>query len=97
MLGGGYVQADPTEIPTVMRTKFPATVMVFGVISESVAMLGDPMSSKKIRLHPIKFSKSSWMAENSHHVTLNLWLPPNSPDLNPLHYYVWAWDEAGRG
>ena len=30
------------------------------------------------------------MAENFHdHVTPNLW-PPNSPDLNPLDYYVWG-------
>ncbi|KAM3173908.1 hypothetical protein ACTXT7_011636 [Hymenolepis weldensis] len=31
---GGYVRADPTEVPTtVMRTKFPPTVMVISVIS----------------------------------------------------------------
>ncbi|KAM3187865.1 hypothetical protein ACTXT7_001461 [Hymenolepis weldensis] len=28
----GYVRVDPTEAPTVMRTKFPATVMVFDVV-----------------------------------------------------------------
>lgn len=31
-----------------------------------------------------------WMAENFHdHVAPNLW-PPNSPDYNPLDYYLWG-------
>jgi len=31
-----------------------------------------------------------WMSENLHdHITPNMW-PPNSPDLNPLDYYVWG-------
>ncbi|KAM3185119.1 hypothetical protein ACTXT7_006994 [Hymenolepis weldensis] len=29
---GGYVRADPIEVPTVMRTKFPPTVMIFSVV-----------------------------------------------------------------
>ena len=30
------------------------------------------------------------MADNLyHHVTPSIW-PPNSPDLNPLDYYVWS-------
>ena len=28
-----WLCADPSEVPTVMHTKFPATVMVFGVVS----------------------------------------------------------------
>ena len=31
-----------------------------------------------------------WMSANLHsHITPELW-PPNSPDLNPLDYYVWG-------
>ncbi|KAM3185089.1 hypothetical protein ACTXT7_007091 [Hymenolepis weldensis] len=29
---GGHVRADPTEVPTVMHMKFPATVIVFGIV-----------------------------------------------------------------
>ncbi|KAM3170952.1 hypothetical protein ACTXT7_017582 [Hymenolepis weldensis] len=32
---GDYVWADPTEVPTVMRTHFPPTVMAFGVVKGS--------------------------------------------------------------
>ncbi|KAM3180306.1 hypothetical protein ACTXT7_016539 [Hymenolepis weldensis] len=50
---GDYVWADPTEVPTVMRTQFPA-----------LPMKEHPLSSNNIRLHPIKLSKSTigWMA-----------------------------------
>ncbi|KAM3187827.1 hypothetical protein ACTXT7_001524 [Hymenolepis weldensis] len=30
---GDYVRADPIKVPIVMHTKFPATVIVFGVVS----------------------------------------------------------------
>ena len=31
-----------------------------------------------------------WIADNLHdYNTPNIW-PPNSPDLNPLDYYVWS-------
>ena len=33
-----WLCVDPTEVPTVMCTKFPATVMVFGVSSEGHIM-----------------------------------------------------------
>ncbi|KAM3178162.1 hypothetical protein ACTXT7_003142 [Hymenolepis weldensis] len=42
---GGYVRLDPNEIPTIMRTRFPATVMGFGVVSsvlDSAANGGRP-------------------------------------------------------
>jgi transposase len=39
--------------------------------------------------HKAKLTQE-WMAENFHdHITPNIW-PPNSPDLNPLDYYVWS-------
>ena len=34
--------------------------------------------------------KQEWMADNPYdHITPNIWTP-NSPDLNPLDYYVWS-------
>ncbi|KAM3182410.1 hypothetical protein ACTXT7_012436 [Hymenolepis weldensis] len=40
---------------------------------------------------PIKAPKrQDWISENLHHVTPNLWPPPNSPDLYPLDYNVWG-------
>ena len=115
---------DPEDVPHVMHTKFPATVMVLSVVSnqgdvmpphffkkghrvnaeEYVKVLRDvvkPWIDRVAEGRPYVFQQDSapahkakatqeWMSANLHsHITPEFW-PPNSPDLNPLDYYVWG-------
>lgn len=115
---------DPADVPHVMHTKFPATVMVLSIVSNKgdvmppyffekglrvnaegyVAVLRDvvkPWIDQVAKWRPYVFQQDSapahkakvtqnWMSKNLHsHITPDFW-PPNSPDLNPLDYYVWG-------
>lgn len=115
---------DPSEVPTVMHTKFPATVMVLGVVSNEGHVMPPHFFRQGLRVtsaayievldtvvkpwidrvrngRPYIFQQDSapahkaqntqeWLADHFYdHITPNLW-PPNSPDLNPLDYYVWG-------
>ena len=40
-----WLCADSTEVPTVMHTKFPATVMVFGVVSREGHIISSSLFS----------------------------------------------------
>ena len=115
---------DPSEVPIVMKTKFPATVMCMGVISNK----GDVMLphffptglkiNTDVYLDLLNNVVKPWMdqiaagrpfiwqqdgvpAHNSNRTQewcrenlpfffeKEVW-PPNSPDCNPLDYYVWG-------
>ncbi|KAM3186045.1 hypothetical protein ACTXT7_005183 [Hymenolepis weldensis] len=48
---GGYVLMDPTEVPTVMHTKFPTTVMVFGVVRIKELIVTPPCFPQGFRVN----------------------------------------------
>lgn len=119
-----WLCASPSEVPRVMHTKYPATVMVLGVVSSEGHVMPPYIFSQGLRVNaagyievlktvvkpwidkvckgrPYVFQQDSapshrasitqdWLSENFYdHVTPNMW-PPNSPDLNPMDYYVWS-------
>ncbi|KAM3174334.1 hypothetical protein ACTXT7_010757, partial [Hymenolepis weldensis] len=105
---GGHVRLDLTEIPTVMRTKFPSAVMVFGVVNCEEHTMTPQFFPQSFKIntdadvydsppsHKV-LKTQDWMAQNfHHHGTPNLRPPPNSPGLNPLDYYVLARSEGRR-
>ena len=119
-----WLCASPSEVPRVMHTKYPPTVMVLGVVSSEghvmppyifpqglrvnaagyinvLKTVVKPWINKVCNGRPYVFQQDSapshkaivtqdWLSENFYdHVTPNMW-PPNSPDLNPMDYYVWS-------
>lgn len=115
---------DPSEVPRIMQNKFPASVMVLGVVSSEGHVMPPHFFPQGLRVNSAAYIEvlktvvkpwidsvrngrlyvfqqdsapshkarltQEWMAENFHdHVTPDTW-PPNSPDLNPLDYYVWG-------
>ena len=119
-----YLTDDAEEVPVVMSVKFPANVMVLGVVSSEGDVMPPHIFEKGIRVNsevyidvlkkvvkpwmdrvaggrPYVFQQDSapshaskmtqaWLLENiHHHWSPDLW-PPNSPDLNPLDYFVWG-------
>jgi len=119
-----WLCSDAEEVPIVMSTKFPATVMVLGVISNEGDVMPPFFFQKGERVNAacyinvLRTVVEPWMrqvAAGRHFVfqqdgapahtanTTQDWLlthlpefwpkeiwPPNSPDLNPLDYYVWG-------
>ncbi|UYV63624.1 hypothetical protein LAZ67_2005052 [Cordylochernes scorpioides] len=119
-----WICKDPSEIPVVMHTKFPASVMVLGVISSEGDVMPLHFFEKGLRMNadtyinvletvvkpwmdmvaagrkyvfqqdsaPAHKAKKtqSWLTLNvPSHWGPDIW-PPNSPDCNPLDYYVWG-------
>ncbi|UYV66796.1 hypothetical protein LAZ67_4002874, partial [Cordylochernes scorpioides] len=119
-----WICKDPSEIPVVMHTKFPASVMVLGVISSEGDVMPPHFFEKGLRMNadtyinvletvvkpwmdmvaagrkyvfqqdsaPAHKAKKtqSWLTLNApSHWGPDIW-PPNSPDCNPLDYYVWG-------
>ncbi|UYV72942.1 hypothetical protein LAZ67_10001239, partial [Cordylochernes scorpioides] len=119
-----WICKDPLEIPVVMHTKFPASVMVLGVISSEGDVMPPHFFEKGLRMNadtyinvletvvkpwmdmvaagrkyvfqqdsvPAHKAKKtqSWLTLNvPSHWGPDIW-PPNSPDCNPLDYYVWG-------
>ena len=115
---------DSSEVPIVMLNKFPASVMVLGVVSSEGHVMPPHFFAKGLKVNSAVYIEvlktvvkpwidsvrngrlyvfqqdsapshkarltQEWMAENfNDHVTPDTW-PPNSPDLNPLDYYVWG-------
>ncbi|UYV64166.1 hypothetical protein LAZ67_2006860, partial [Cordylochernes scorpioides] len=115
---------DPSEIPVVIHTKFPASVMVLGIISSEGDVMPPHFFEKGLRMNadtyinvletvvkpwmdmvatgrkyvfqqdsaPAHKAKKtqSWLTLNvPSHWGPDIW-PPNSPDCNPLDYYVWG-------
>lgn len=112
------------DIPRVMQTKFPLTVMVFGCVSSEGDVMPPHFFQEGLRLtsdgyvellntvvkpwitrvangRPYVWQQDSapchtsgkskkWLSENFYDFTSpNVW-PPNSPDLNPMDYFVWG-------
>ncbi|UYV77427.1 hypothetical protein LAZ67_15000994 [Cordylochernes scorpioides] len=119
-----WICKDPSEIPVVMHTKFPASVMVLGVISSEGDVMPPHFFEKGLRMNadtyinvletvvkpwmdmvaagrkyvfqqdsaPAHKAKKtqSWLTLNvPSHWGPDIW-PLNSPDCNPLDYYVWG-------
>lgn len=112
------------DVPRIMKTKYPAHIMVFGVISSEGHVMPPHIFEEGLRVNqavyinvlstvvkpwidkvaagrPYVFQQDSapahtarktqeWISVNFYdHVTPDLW-PPNSPDCNPLDYYLWG-------
>lgn len=119
-----WLAQNREDVPRVMKTKYPAHVMVFGVISSEghvmppyifeeglrvnqdvylnmLSTVVKPWIDKVVDGRPYVFQQDSapahtarktqeWLSVNFYdHVTPDLW-PPNSPDCNPLDYYLWG-------
>jgi len=114
----------PKDVPRIMQTKFPATVMVFGVVSSEGDVMPPHIFPQGLRVNtevyldvlehvvlpwikntigdrpfvwqqdsaPCHTSRRSqkWISEHFCDFTPpDVW-PPNSPDLNPMDFYVWG-------
>ena len=119
-----WLAVSPHEVPRVMKTKFPQTVMVFGCVSSDGDVMPPHIFKEGLRLNsdgyvellskvvrpwvervaagrPYVWQQDSapchtsgksqkWLTENFHdHTSPDMW-PPNSPDCNPMDYYVWG-------
>ena len=122
-----WIATNNRDVPRVMKTKFPATVMVFGVVSseghimpphifevglkvntkvyldvlKSVVIPGvirwpvaDPGCGSRTRRRPTKSKETqAWLQKEYYDFVPFSQLPPSSPDLNPLDYFVWSYIE----
>lgn len=119
-----WLAVSPKDVPRVMKNKYPANIMVFGVVTSDGDVMPPFMFPQGLRLNtdgyikcleevvlpwikgvagerpyawqqdsaPCHTSRRSlaWLSDNfSDHITPDMW-PPNSPDCNPLDYYVWG-------
>ena len=110
------------DVPKVMQTKFPATVMVFGVILSHI--MPPYIFQKGLKVNTVEYLKvlemhilpgickvangrpyvwqqdltpchtqrktQLWLSNNFiDFVSPHVW-PPNSPDLNPIDFFVWG-------
>ncbi|KYM94327.1 hypothetical protein ALC62_15046, partial [Cyphomyrmex costatus] len=83
----------PEDVPVVARTKFAVNVHVLGVVSSE----GDVMpphffkkgETKEVYIHTSHLIQN-WLSNNVDMFWFKEFWPPNSPDLNPLNYYVWS-------
>ncbi|QQP37208.1 Transposable element tcb2 transposase [Caligus rogercresseyi] len=101
-----WLCSDPSEVPIVMATKFPATVMG-DVMPPHVFEAGLRVNSK-VYLDVLKNIVKPWMdqqdgapahtakkvqdwcEDNFPHFWGKEVWPPRSPDLNPLDFFVWG-------
>ena len=119
-----YLCRFPDEVPVAMKTKFPASVMVLGVVTsngdvmpphffeqnekvntdvylrvlETVVLpwikevtrgAGYVFQQDSAPAHAAKKTQE-WCRQNMHLTWTKEFWPPNSPDLNPLDYFVWG-------
>lgn len=119
-----WICKDPTEVPVVMHTKFPATVMVLGVISSEGDVMPPYFFEQGHRVNAVAYihvletvvkpwmdqvasgreyvfqqdsapahkakKTQAWLTLNvPYHWSPDLW-PPNSPDCNPLDFFLWG-------
>lgn len=119
-----WLALSPEDVPVVMKTKFPAHIMVLGVVSSDGHVMPPYFFTEGLKVNqkvyqdvltavvkpwieevsagrPYVFQQDSapahtarktqkWMTDNFFdHITPAMW-PPNSPDCNPLDYYVWG-------
>ena len=83
-----WIATNNRNVPRVMETKFPATVMVFGVVSSDGHIM--PPHIFEVGL---KVNTKGLASEGVLRLCTFLSLPPPAPDLNPLDYFVWSYVE----
>ena len=122
-----WIATNNRDVPRVMKTKFPATVMVFGVVSSEGHIMPSHIFdvglkvNTKVHLDVLKYVVIPWCNQVAGWQTMGvetglgdgpqvkrdpglasegvlrlctlLSLPPSSPDLNPLDYFVWSYVE----
>ena len=103
-----WIATNNRDVPRVMKTKFPATVMVFGVVSSE----GHTMSphifevglkvNTKVYLDVLKSVVIPWCNQVAggrlgfRRIATTLYPSLTAPsffDLNPLDYFVWSYVE----
>ena len=119
-----WLAVCPKDVPKVMKTKFPANVMVFGVVSSEGHVMPPYIFPKGLKVNTTEYLKvlemyvlpwihkvaggrpfvwqqdsapchtarktQAWMSNNFFDfVSPDVW-PPNSPDLNPMDFFVWG-------
>ena len=120
-----WIATNNRVVPRVMKTKFPGTVMVFGVVSSEghimpphIFEVGLKVNTKvylDVRCGDSLVQSGGWWqtlgvsaglgvgpqvqrdpglaSEGVLRLCTILSLPPSSPDLNPLDYFVWSYVE----
>ena len=119
-----WLAVCPKDVPKVMQTKFPATVMVFGVVSSEGHVMPPYIFPKGLKVNTEEYLKvlemhvlpwirkvaagrpyvwqqdsapchtsrkaQAWLSDKFYDfVPPDVW-PPNSPDLNPMDFFVWG-------
>ena len=122
-----WIAMNNREVPRVMKTKFPATVMVFGVVSSEGHIMPPHIFevglkvNTKVYLDVLKSvvipwcnqvaggrlwvwqqdsalthkskETQAWLQKECYDFVPFTHLPPSSPDLNSLDYFVWSYIE----
>ena len=102
-----WIATNNRDIPRVMKTKFPAMVMVFGVVSSEgyimplhIFEVGLKVNTKvyldvlkSVGAGPQVQRDPGLASEGVLRLCTLLSLVPSSPDLNPLDYFVWSFVE----
>ena len=119
-----WLAVCPKDVPRVMKTKYPATIMVFGVVTSEGDVMPPHIFPQGLRVNteaylevleavvlpwiretlgerpfvwqqdsaPCHTSRKSqrWLGDHFFDFTTpDVW-PPNSPDLNPMDFFVWS-------
>ena len=95
-----WIAKNNRDVPKVIKTKFPATVMVlrcgckWGPHHATLDAVADPWVWKQ-ESAPAHKSKETqaWLQKECYDFVLFSHWPPSSPDLNPLDYFVWSYVE----
>ena len=99
-----WIATNNGDVPMVMKTKFPATVMVFGVVSSEGLIMPPHIFevglkvNTKVYLDVLKSVVIPWcnqVADGRPWVwqqDFSHW-PPSSPDLNLPDYFIWSYVE----
>ena len=118
-----WIAKNNRDVPRVMKTTFPTTVMVFGVVSSEGHIMpphifevgfkfnpkcaeecGDPLVQSGGRWQTLGVAAGlgagpqvqrdpGLASELVLRLCTLLSLPPSSPDLNPVDYFVWSYVE----
>ena len=98
-----WITTNNRDVLRVMKTKFPATVMVFGVVS-SEGNIMPPWCNQvaggrswvwqqdSALAHKSKETQAWLQKECYNFVPFSHW-PPSSPDMNLLDYFIWSYVE----
>ncbi|UYV68049.1 hypothetical protein LAZ67_5002908 [Cordylochernes scorpioides] len=81
-----WICKDPSEKPVVMHTKFPASVMVLGVISSEGDVMPPHFFEKGLRMNTDTYIN---VLETVVKPWMDIWWPQEG-NCNPLDYYVWG-------